>query len=141
MKVVVRGSLGALIRFFFPVTASLKTMPTTSSDVGKFLEERAKLGEPVYYSDVLSRFPDLPPITGEWMLHPLCRFFGNLDAEDQGNSLPFRTALVIAEQTMIPGQGFFDTFIKLRGPLTDNKTMTWVKEFNRLINHYQGVCG
>jgi len=116
-------------------------MTTTASDVGQFLEEKAKLGEPVYYSDVLNRFPDMPPFTGEWMLHPLCRMFGELDDEDKNKRLPFRTALVIAKQTMMPGQGFFDRLIKLRGPLTEDKMTTWVKEFRSVLEHYQNICG
>jgi hypothetical protein len=68
-------------------------MPTTASDVAKFLEEQARLGEPITYTQVIIHFPELPKLTEAWLSHPLCDMFG-LDAQDHAEGRPFRTAMV-----------------------------------------------
>jgi hypothetical protein len=112
---------------------------TTIKDVGNYLEEQARLGEPVTYSQVIQRFPDLPPLSAAWKSHPLCSIFGELDDEDHLKKRPFRTALVVGKETNRPGQGFFDTISNLC-----NKTMlkseydsVWVAEFHAVKTYYQ----
>jgi hypothetical protein len=113
-------------------------METTIKDVGLFLEEQAKIGEPITYGQVISRFPDLPPLTEYWRSHPLCSIFGELDDEDHLKRRPFRTALVFARDTGKPGQGFFDTVSKLRNKtiLKREQDIVWMAELNTLRAHY-----
>jgi hypothetical protein len=53
---------------------------TTARDIGAFLEEQARKGEPITYGQVLDHFPDLPELKGAWLSHPLCDMFEQLDA-------------------------------------------------------------
>jgi hypothetical protein len=114
-------------------------MVTTSKDIGRYLEQQAKLGEPVTYGQVIRKFPDLPELTGNWKAHPLCWMFGDLDDEDTRNGLPFRTALVFAKETGKPGNGFFETIKNHRkiAVLKSDEEAVWVKELNALKAHYQ----
>ncbi len=111
---------------------------TTIKDVGRFLEDQAKLGTPITYTDVIRKFPDLPPLTAAWRSHPLCGIFGELDDEDNVKRRPFRTALVFAKETGRPGQGFFDTMTNLRGKtiLKSEQDQVWTGELKALIAHY-----
>lgn len=87
-------------------------MQTTTKEVGQYLEEQAKIRKPITYAQVITRFPDLPPLTGAWLSHRLCSIFGELDDEDHLKAHPFRTALVFAKETGRPRQGFFDAVSK-----------------------------
>ncbi len=113
-------------------------MPTTA-EVGRFLEEAAKLGEPITYGDVVAHFPDLPPLTEYWLSHPLCNIFGELDGEDHDNSRPFRTAIVIARERNKPGPGFFTTISRLRGIKLREQDYDalWLSELGALQKHYR----
>ena len=42
------------------------TMQTTIIEVGQHLEKQAKIGRPITYTDVVRKFPDLPPLTAAW---------------------------------------------------------------------------
>ncbi len=70
-----------------------RTVTTTISDIGQFLEAQAKIGEPINYGQLIARFLDLPPLKEYWRSHPLCSIFGELDDEDHLKKRPFRTAL------------------------------------------------
>lgn len=111
---------------------------TTYREIGKFLEERARIGEPITYSQVIAQFPELPQLTAAWRSHPLCDMFGELDREDERQKLPFRTALVVGQKSGRPGQGFFDTITKLRNqPISKSqRDEVWSKEFTSLVNRY-----
>jgi hypothetical protein len=111
---------------------------TSIKEVGQYLEEQAKLGTPITYTDVIRRFPDLPMLTGAWRAHPLCGIFGELDDEDNVRKRPFRTALVFAKETGRPGQGFFDTVQNLRGTTItrSEQDRVWTDELKALIAHY-----
>jgi hypothetical protein len=65
-------------------------MPITSGDVAKFLDEQARLGEPITYTHVIVHFPDLPKLTEAWLSHPLCEIFGMPDEQDHAEGRPFR---------------------------------------------------
>ena len=109
--------------------------------VGVFLEERAKQGEPIFYSELARRF-NLPPVTAAWNTHPLCEVFGSLDYQDQASGKPFRTALVVSKEKGVPGEGFFKTLSTLRGtpyPIRNElqKLQLWKEEFDRLASYYR----
>jgi hypothetical protein len=112
---------------------------TTIKDVGQFLEQQAKLGTPITYSEVIRKFPDLPPLTAAWRSRPLCGIFGELDDEDNLKKRPFRTALVFAKETGRPGQIFFDTMQNLRGVtvLKAEQDKVWVAELGALTTYYK----
>jgi hypothetical protein len=120
------------------LTADEGRVETTIKQVGQYLEEQAKLGEPITYSQVIKRFPDLPPLTAAWRSHPLCGIFGELDDEDNIKKRPFRTALVYAKETGRPGQGFFDTVTRMRNEpiLKSEQDKVWTEELKALIEHY-----
>ena len=84
------------------------------SEIGPFLEERARQGAPIFYNDLAKPF-GLPPVTEAWFSHPLCNVFATLDDADQAKGRPFRTALVVSRERGIPGEGFFKTLAELRG--------------------------
>lgn len=112
-------------------------MPATN-EVGAFLEEVAATGNPISYSDVVRRFPDLPPLNGAWSSHPLCQLFGELDRQDHRAGRPFRTAMVIAREKNIPGDGFFKTLAELRGTavLKAEQEKVWLAELQKVIARY-----
>jgi hypothetical protein len=89
-------------------------MRRLSREIASFLEDSAKTRTPIFYSDLSRKF-GLPPVTDAWTSHPLRAIFGELDLEDQEQNRPFRTALVIAKETSIPGNGFFTAHHDLRG--------------------------
>lgn len=107
-------------------------MQTAASDVASFLEEQARHGEPITYSQVIGHFPDLPKVTEAWLSHPLCDIFGQLDAQYHAEGRPFRTAMVYARELSIPGKGFFDTLTKYRKKsIPRNQQLdVWVAEVN-----------
>lgn len=112
-------------------------MATNSKDIGLFLEEAAKAGKPIAYTDVVNNFRDLPDMNGAWLSHPLCYIFGELDEEDYAKGRPFRTAVVIARERNMPGPGFFGTVSRLRGcKLKEAEHLQiWIKEAAVLDNH------
>ena len=88
--------------------------------LARYLEERARTGQPVYYGEVASHFgirEDLHP----WINNPLCQAFGKLDEEDAVKKRPFRTSMVIARKNDMPGQGFFTSLRDLKGITTNNQ--------------------
>jgi hypothetical protein len=94
-------------------------MVTTAQDVGAYPEKelRAKGKNAVmFYGQLVKVFPDLPEFTGAWSAHPLCDMFGELDIDDGEQKRPFRTAIVVAQETGIPGGGFFTMYAKYREP-------------------------
>ena len=116
-----------------------RTMTTTTNQIGEFLERQARKNCPVTYGRVLEEFPDLPPLTGAWLSHPLCDIFGQLDAQDHAAGRPFRTALVFAKETSIPGQGFFDTVARFRKQkISKNQQIdVWDKEMKAIKAYYE----
>ena len=91
------------------------------NELARYLEQRARMGQPVYYGEVASHFgitEDLHP----WQANPLCSAFGKLDEEDAKLGRPFRTSMVIAQRTNMPGQGFFTSLRDLKGITSTNKT-------------------
>jgi hypothetical protein len=117
----------------------VKQIVTTAAEIGKFLEEQARKGEPITYGQVLDEFPDLPEMNGAWLSHPLCEMFGQLDALDHANGRPFRTALVYARDLSLPGQGFFDTLSGYRKKkISKNQQLeVWVAEVDAVKAHYK----
>ncbi len=107
-----------------------------SEKVGSFLEQKAKLGNPINYTDVVNAFPDCPCLSGSWHGHPLCPIFGILDEEDHAANRPWRTALVVCKGENRPGNGFFEAIARLRGTVTEDKDAIWTHEYERLIDYY-----
>jgi hypothetical protein len=114
-------------------------MKTTEKDIAEFLEEKARIGEPIFYLDVVNRFPDVGPLTPHWPSHPLSAIFGHLDDDDQARQRPYRTALVVSKERGKPGDGFFNAMADLRDItiLKSEEDKVWLKEFNRLVGYYQ----
>lgn len=113
-------------------------MEPTVANIGRFLEGRAReCGRDgiLYYSDMLTEFPDLPPFTGPWPTHPLCDIFGELDVEDASRGLPFRTALVISPDTGVPGNGFFTMYVRHRDPRARVRS-----DLERIAVHQRGLA-
>ena len=102
------------------------------NELARYLEERARMGKTVYYGEVAKHFgitEDLHP----WQANPLCSAFGKLDEEDADKKRPFRTSMVIAKETNMPGQGFFTALHELRGIFTNNE-MKRLEVFTKEIN-------
>ena len=100
--------------------------------LARYLEERAIEKRPVYYGEVVNHFgitEDLHP----WQANPLCQAFGILDRDDAVNKRPFRTSMVIARETNMPGQGFFTALHELRGIVANNE-MKRLEVFTKEIN-------
>ena len=108
-------------------------------EVGKYLEQQAKLGAPINYIDVVRNFPGLPPLTGVWKSHPLCAIFGDLDIEDDRHKRPFRTALLFGKESGRPGDGFYEMIEKLRGVSvgTRQRDKVWTDELKALLAYYK----
>lgn len=113
-------------------------MTTKADQIGEFLEAQARKNCPLTYGQLLEAFPDLPPLTGAWLSHPLCDIFGQLDAQDHAAGRPFRTVLVFAKETSIPGQGFFDTLARYRKQkiAKSQQIDVWVKEIKAIKAYY-----
>ena len=107
-------------------------------EVGTFLEKVAASGNPINYGDVIARFPDLPPLAGAWLAHPLRGIFGELDEQDAVAKRPFRTAMVIAKERNMPGPGFFKTISRLRGRqiLKSEELTVWTDELRAVLVFY-----
>ena len=116
--------------------------PVGAKQVGAFLEERVRrLGgsAPIFYGDLAAHL-SLPPVTDAWSAHPLCGIFEQLDVDDARLDRPFRTALVISRERSMPGEGFFQTYLRLhpniRPPKTDHDKMRlYLDELNRVLSH------
>ncbi len=112
-----------------------------NAEVGRFLEQKAKLGNPIAYKDVVDAFPGrLPNFSGSWQGHPLSSIFGELDEQDHAANRPWRTALVVSRETGRPGQGFFDTIARLRGIdiAQEDRERIWLTEYKRLVESADG---
>ena len=114
---------------------------TTTADLASFLEATIKRSAPITYTDVVNHFKDLPQLTGNWLAHPLCPMFGELDEEDHARGFPFRTAIVMAKERNMPGPGFFNTMSRLRQRkiLEKDKQSIWISELSALTKHYKGT--
>lgn len=89
-------------------------MPLPSpQQVGSFLEQNALNNRTVHYSDLVNHF-SLPPLDGAWSSHPLSQIFEVLDQQDANQNRPFRTSVVIAKETSMPGSGFFEALDRLK---------------------------
>jgi hypothetical protein len=110
--------------------------PKPISDMGRFLEDRARANTPIFYNDLAPVF-GLPPVDEFWLSHPLCKIFGDLDDEDHRLGRPFRTAAVVSRDKNVPGEGFFSTLERARGirlPRNDlERIRVWTEEFSRLV--------
>jgi hypothetical protein len=103
--------------------------------VGDFLESKAKARQIVTYQDVITAFPHLPELQGNWNAHPLARIFEALDQEDAQKGRPFRTSLVVKkdENNKMPGNGFFEALERLKGVTCRNdaaRQSAWITELN-----------
>jgi hypothetical protein len=113
-------------------------MPSAQT-VDKFLEQQAKLQQPITYGRVLEEFRGLPSFDGIWRNHPLCDIFGEIDAEDDSAGRPFRTALVHVAGS-VPGDGFFKMLELYRGITVSNrkqKDAVWIAELKALLAYYK----
>ena len=102
------------------------------NELARYLEQRAIEKRPVYYGEVVNHFgirEDLHP----WQANPLCQAFGKLDREDAVKKRPFRTSMVIAQGTNMPGQGYFTALHELRGIVANNE-MKRLEVFTKEIN-------
>jgi len=109
-------------------------------DLGKlasFLEGRANGDGPITYGE-LTRQLGLPPPDGAWEAHPLAAAFDALDREDAAADRPFRTSMVVAKETGLPGNGFFKSLFELKGRSAksdDQRLDEWVKESRLAMEH------
>lgn len=91
----------------------------TSSELAKYLEDKARAKKPVFYRDVVAHF-DLIPLTDAWTNHPLADAFDVLDRQDADAGRPFRTSMVISKERGMPGPGFFKSLEQLKGTVARN---------------------
>lgn len=105
-------------------------MKTTYQEIGKHLEYVASMADVVTYGDLVKKFTDLPRELYPWPLHPLCAMFEELDVEDQRNGRPFRTSVVVTQETKMPGDGFFKMYELKRGQAisTSQRLSVWMSE-------------
>ncbi|WP_295539884.1 hypothetical protein [uncultured Thiohalocapsa sp.] len=101
--------------------------------VGRFLETCLKARRTAYYAEVVKRF-GLPALDGAWASHPLSEIFDVLDREDAAAPRPYRTAVVIAQDTNRPGNGFFEALQRYKNipdPGTlEGRDSVWIAELN-----------
>ena len=86
--------------------------------VAAYLESRVRkrgINGVVYYNQLASLL-GFPPVTDAWLSHPFAGIFDELDNDDHAKKKPFRSALVIAERTTQPGEGFWAMVLRLRFP-------------------------
>lgn len=81
------------------------------------------------------------PVTDAWSSHPFSSIFDELDVEDHALGRPFRTALVITQETKYPGEGFWTMVLRLRFPkktrFSDKERMTlYSQELQGLVQCY-----
>lgn len=109
------------------------------SNSKKVPRKKARIPDPIFYSQIVDHFPDLPPIGEWWLAHPFCGMFEELDQEDFDNKLPFRTALVVSKEANRPGQGFFNTYKRMhnRRFKKADQDKIWNDELNKLKAHYK----
>ena len=96
------------------------------------LEAKAKAKKTAYYSDIAAHF-GLPPLDGAWNSHPLCAAFDALDRQDADAKRPFRTSVVVAKGSNMPGPGYFSSLAALKGILTSNDSQR-IEAFSHELN-------
>lgn len=89
-------------------------------ELAAYLESKAKSKRTVFYSDLVTHFA-LPPLDDAWIDHPLARAFAVLDQQDADAKRPFRTSVVIAKETNMPGSGYFKSLSALKGVRTNTE--------------------
>jgi hypothetical protein len=113
----------------------------TLRQLAAFLENRVRqLGDRslISYGELVGEL-DLPPLTGPWPSHPLCKMFGDLDEQDELHHRAWRTAIVVSKDDLMPGTGFYDTLEKLRKIQCDSeqeRLAVHLREFRNLIAYY-----
>lgn len=89
------------------------------TQLAAYVEGKAKAKRTAYYSEVVAHF-SLPPLDGAWTGHPLSHAFDALDREDAAAKRPFRTSMVVAKSSNMPGRGYFTSLADLKGIFTSN---------------------
>lgn len=101
--------------------------------IGSYLESVAKKGGLTSYGELVREF-DLPQLDGAWTAHPLAQIFEAIDHQDAATKRPFRTSVVVVQNTNMPGAGFFEALERLKGmsdPRTpDGRLAVWTSEVN-----------
>ena len=72
------------------------------------------------------------------MGHPLQTAFDQLDREDAEACRPFRTSVVIAKETNMPGDGFFKSLRELKGVKANSEKQrleVFTRELTAAMNH------
>ena len=86
--------------------------------VAAFLEARVRqrgINAVITYNELAAAL-DFTPVTDAWLSHPFAGIFDELDEDDHAKRKPFRTALVITQETKYPGAGFWAMALRLRYP-------------------------
>jgi hypothetical protein len=70
--------------------------------------------------------------------------FAELDEDDSAHDRPLRTAIVVAQDTLTPGNGFFEMYVKLRDPKARvrsqaDRLAVHLRELGELDRHYRGA--
>lgn len=99
------------------------------NELAAYLERMARARRTVFYSQLVERF-GLPPLDGNWLGHPLCDAFGILDRQDAEAHRPFRTSMVIAKETNMPGDGYFKSLTLYKGIVVSGE-MQRLEAFSR----------
>ena len=108
------------------------------------LEERVRrqgINAVIFYNTLAGEL-GFPPVTDAWFSHPFAALFGELDDDDYAKKKPFRTALVITEETKYPGNSFWAMVLRLRFPkksrFSENeKLIFYSNELQALVRCYK----
>lgn len=119
-------------------------MIPTLVELGRYLEQLAKNGTVVCYSDVDDHFRiSFRPSKDDWKDHPLYCLYGSLDNEDMRALRPLRTSMIVKKSGVkktVPSAGYFkrlSEYRKMPIPKTaPKKREAHARELKAVMEHY-----
>lgn len=112
----------------------------TMNKIEVYLTNIARNKKLVTYGELVRAF-NLSPLGSKWHLHPLCKLFDEIDRADANNNRPFKTSIVVNNDTKV-GAGFFTAYVNYKEPkvnpiLTESdKDKLWLEEV-RAVHAYK----
>ena len=94
----------------------------------------------------ITRYSDIAPLAHLDMDSPedrncIADILDDISRSEHDAGRPLLSAVVIRKDTNIPGQGFFNLAKSLRLPGADDDVLFWVKEVQRVHDHWRQVSG
>ena len=113
---------------------SLTEWEKTKEEIRKILISRAKIENPISYSELTNRITTIQIEPQEYAFHEM---LGEISIAEDNAGRGLLTALVIQKEgNKMPGQGFFD-LAKERGKVFSDKDDFWIKELNSLYSKWK----